>query len=378
MRHIRAAATAMILGLGLAASTPSWALAYNVVEIAAPEGNTGSTGLGLNERGDVVGSHGLPPTNFRTGAFFNIDGQAGIPGGWVNTSSDAEAVSINDARQVLWVNRSFDYNGPNSTLYDTLSQTVTPLAGYARAINEKGQVVGTRYNPGLTQWRAYVYDDGAYTVIPDLAGGLGQSAGLDINEHGVVVGVSRVVDEGSASDVSRAFVYANGTSTDIGTLGGRDSWAVAVNDAGVVLGTSTVAGGQFWRAFTYKDGVITDLGAPEGAEMVEAVDINNDGWVLATVRTTDQQYVGYVYADGQWLSLDGLIDPALGWRIGRLGAINDKGQIVVTATKDGWTGQTLLLTPTTAVPEPDAGLLMAVGVVALAWRRRTTGARAAG
>src|SRR4051812_823308 len=50
---------------------------------------------------------------------------------------------------------------------------------------------------------------------------------------------------------------------DLGTLGGAESHAVAVDDDGVVVGTSQVAGGAV-HAFRWGDGALTDLGTLGG------------------------------------------------------------------------------------------------------------------
>ena len=47
--------------------------------------------------------------------------------------------------------------------------------------------------------------------------------------------------------------------TDLGTLGGPDSRAVAINDLGQVIGWGAAASGET-HAFLWEDGVMTDLG----------------------------------------------------------------------------------------------------------------------
>ena len=54
------------------------------------------------------------------------------------------------------------------------------------------------------------------------------------------------------------------TATELGTLGGSYSVAVAVNDRGQVAGNSAVPGDLHEHAFLWEDGVMTDLGSPGG------------------------------------------------------------------------------------------------------------------
>lgn len=67
--------------------------------------------------------------------------------------------------------------------------------------------------------------------------------------------------------------------TDLGTLGGTDSRAVAINDRGQVIGTSSTASGRY-HAFIWQDGVMTDLGVLPGKSNSKAAAINDRGQVV--------------------------------------------------------------------------------------------------
>ena len=56
-----------------------------------------------------------------------------------------------------------------------------------------------------------------------------------------------------------AYLYQNCTSRDLGNLGGGQSIANGINSDGVVVGKSKQAGGR-WRAFSYSNGAMHDLG----------------------------------------------------------------------------------------------------------------------
>lgn len=79
-------------------------------------------------------------------------------------------------------------------------------------------------------------------VLTDL-GTLGgkESAAVAINEHGQIVGYSDTGAKENGLTISHAFLWQNRKMTDLGTLGGGRSSAVAINEHGQIIGWS---GGQ--------------------------------------------------------------------------------------------------------------------------------------
>jgi probable HAF family extracellular repeat protein len=96
-----------------------------------------------------------------------------------------------------------------------------------------------------------------------------------INDSGLIVGSSNIV---GSSSISHAVAWSDpfGTSiTDLGTLGGASSFASAVNNLGEIVGYSLTAGGV--QHATLWDGIsIIDLNSLLDANSVSA------GWVLTT------------------------------------------------------------------------------------------------
>src|SRR5512133_575397 len=79
-----------------------------------------------------------------------------------------------------------------------------------------------------------------------------------------------------------AFASPGYQSIDLGTLGGYSSWANALNEGGQVVGVSFTASGQV-HAFLWKNGTMTDLGTLGGYST--ATSINERGQVIGASTT---------------------------------------------------------------------------------------------
>jgi probable HAF family extracellular repeat protein len=106
------------------------------------------------------------------------------------------------------------------------------------------------------------------------------SIAFAINDQGLVVGSSALAGNGE----SHAFLWQNGTMTDLGTLGGTVSSAVAVNGLGQVVGSSTTVGNGAGHAFLWQNGTMIDLGTL-GGDQSWAIAVNDLGQVLGESYT---------------------------------------------------------------------------------------------
>lgn len=120
--------------------------------------------------------------------------------------------------------------------------------------------------------------------------------------------------------------------TNLGTLGGSQSEAQAINDHGQIVGWAFNSSQQR-RAFFYTNNQMRDLGTFGGAESI-AYDINNAGKVVGSVRLTlfGNDYQAFLYDESVMRNLNSLIPAGSGWNLNEAFGINNVGQIVGRGT----------------------------------------------
>jgi probable HAF family extracellular repeat protein len=217
--------------------------------------------------------------------------------------------------------------------------TLTPLGtlggswSWAFAINDSGQIVGYAMTSGDQYGHAFLYDG----TMHDLGtfGGT-SSAARGINASGQVVG--NAMTSGDAA--MHAFLY-DGTMHDLGILGAVNpfpglsnrSYALAINDCGQVVGSSTTSYDQgIGHAFLY-DGTMHDLTALSifARTVSSASAINNSGQIVGYARRNYFERYAFLY-DGTMHDLG-----TLGGTIASASGINANGQVVgFSTTNDGW------------------------------------------
>jgi probable HAF family extracellular repeat protein len=226
---------------------------------------------------------------------------------------------------------------------------------WAAAVNERGQVAGWAFthstpNPvtNIPTQDPFLWQDGRMIDLGTLGGtvgvvgSFGGAGGRAVNNRGQVVGTSNL-----AGDLTHhPFLWNQGSLTDLGTLGGDNGEAYYINDAGVVVGRADVTGSQTHHAFRWEQGVMTDLGVLPGQPCSTALAVNSKGQIIIDTGICG---VGggppALWDNGTLYDLTTLILPGSGVTVVNENFINDSGEIAATGILPNGDQHALLLIP---------------------------------
>jgi probable HAF family extracellular repeat protein len=275
------------------------------------------------------------------------------------------AYGINDLGQVVgWVTKSND-----DYCYPCVwtNGVVTNLAalggsGYAKSINNAGQVVGT------CRGHAFYWQDSTGMIDLGTLGGnttyFDESEAFSINDAGQVVGWAYMQDS------CHAFLWQKGLGmTDLGAAGHANS----INDKGQIVGgayqedyivaswpdmnisqgteaylinneNQVVIRDDQSMCFLWENGITTALGLLPDTEYCVATGINDVGQIVGYCSGFKCPLVPFLWTPNEgMIDLNTLIDSS-GITIDQATGINNQGQIICNSNQGA-----LLLTP---VPEP--------------------------
>lgn len=313
----------------------------------------------INNLGQIAGYTQDTPGGATQAALYSGGVVTGL-GGFGGSFGFARA--LNDAGQVIGT-ASTASGEFHSFLYSGGSLVDLGASANAQGINARGDVVGQLSIAG--GYTGFLYRGGSVTRLGNLGTGDVATA-WDINDHGKIVGESVLSPE--LHSPFHPFLYKHGRLIDLGTLAGRENNAARViNNAGRIAGYSEAADGGL-HVFVYENGTMTDLGSFGGLNL-DVSDINERGAFVGSASTSEGPGVGYISFGGELIDLNTLIDPASGWVINGATGINDLGQIVASACRDVEC-TSVRLDLVSAVPEPGMALLLLPGVLLIAGARR--------
>jgi hypothetical protein len=281
---------------------------------------------GINDAGDVVGgsvvtvgdSGGGP--SYYSGPFLFSDGVLTqlLSGGVFSDYSPAFATAINDAGTIVGqaqVGNSSTgnvfapcyFSGGKPQLFGS-----NPDFGHgiALAINDSGEAVG-QYEGG-----AAIFSQGSIVNFFD-----GYASG--INDHGAIVGAFSIAES------EQGYLYANGATTFLFA----NEVPTAINDAGEIVGQT----GFTDDAFIDINGNMTDLGSGSALAV-------NDGGVVVGSSYVWGSESAFIY-NGKLKDLNSLIPPDSGWTLVSATGINESGQICGDCVDPSGDHGAYLLTP---------------------------------
>lgn len=293
-----------------------------------PTANSSDSGAALNDYGKIGGSSAEFASPAQSAVWYLSGGFEVLNGG--SFVSGATGVSNNGQVSVTETNPHFS-SGAIWAWRPTLHEIGIPLfpdvnccypMAFSTGINNLSHVVGessiSRFtDPSRSDIiggdHAFLYADGALTDLGVLgilrpAESLGFSVANGLNNHDDVVGQSETnISSPSCSGCSalHAFLWKQGTLTDLGNLGHVDQWtssATAINDSDEIVGSADadVSGVPTTRAFVYMSGsmynlTFTVLHRDLNVRLVNAVGINCNGWIVANGYNISQPTVNRVY-----------------------------------------------------------------------------------
>jgi probable HAF family extracellular repeat protein len=190
-------------------------------------------------------------------------------------------------------------------------------------VNDRGLVVGwgqsREGDESLCTLHGFMWDNGTLTTF-------GAIAPVAVNNHDQIAGnTSGPFRPPFPGEQTHGVLLQDSAVTDLGTLGGAMSWVTALNDRGQVVGFSSTATGAS-HAFLWQDGTMTDLGTLGGPSS-RAIAVNDHGQVAGNSTTVTGATHAFLWQDGVMTDLG-----TLGGAASVVNAVNARGQMVGRST----------------------------------------------
>ncbi len=305
---------------------------YSITDLGSLGGS--STGYQINDSGSVVGW--AETVTGSQQAFASATGGGSLETLSSPGASDSYAFGINGTNIIVGI--SYINGQPHGTIWSGTSVTDMGAGVCAMAINSSGTIVGSNGH-------AFKFSSGAYQDLGTLPGG-DWSTAYAVNNGGTAVGYGDL-----ASGLMRAMVWnPDGSVTQLGTLGGANSYATGINNSGQVIGHAGTASG-YDHAFLEAGGAMQDLGTLDGGSSY-AYGINDSGAVVGySWSEYENDPRAFIYSGGVMQDLNSLLPAGSGWQLLEAYGINASGEITGVGLLNGQLNA-FLLEPINPVPEP--------------------------
>jgi probable HAF family extracellular repeat protein len=182
-------------------------------------------------------------------------------------------------------------------------------------VTDSGQVVGEVWCSGSVRrgWADswFVYRNGAAVVAPGTVGSSSKVGEFPVAVHGEVH-IVRLDEDGTMHDSGALTGFPTGLTR---------GFVTGMNSTGQVVGYFAESGQ--WRAWTWREGTLLQLGPFEAKMFSKALAINAAGDIVGTAGRSDDDKHAFLYRGFSMRDLG-----TLGGRTSVAHGINNKGQIV--------------------------------------------------
>ena len=336
-RHILTASAAVLCAFIVPTSVHAQAYQYSVTVLSAV-GSSSAYPVSINASGLVAGPIVHSISGQETATVWNGTTPTSLAP--LNAGYSAIAYGINNSGQV--VGNADNASGRKAVVWNGTTPTILAGNGSAYAINASGKIAGS-YSHGL------VWDAATPTAIPTTLGSLGgsESRAYGINDAGQVTGWSKTPGDA----ITNAVRWNGTTPTALGGLGGY-SYGYAINNPisgpGQVAGVAYTPSNQQAKAVIWNGTTPTLLGSL-GDSPAAAYGINDAGEAIGSSGGR-----AFFTTGGAMYDLNTLLVPGSGVTqlfISQFGnGINNSGQIAATGSYGGQ--QVIVRLSRSYIPDP--------------------------
>ena len=372
-------ALVLCMTLSMVSRQEARAQGYVLVDLGTLGGSY-SFASGINDQGQVVGSANLPGDTVSHPVWWDANQvlhDLGLPSGW----SGGGVSGINNlGHMVGYFSGNWDGSGLSHAFYWDSNRGLVDLgsAGWqysiAFGINDSDQIIGSFGNQTPSYSTLAFLHNGVSSLASSdslgLLSGWAGSYGAAINNAGLVAGSGL-----DSNGQQYAFFWdsVHGMQALANQLGGIYSTALAINDAGDVVGQAETTQGSY-HPYVYRDGAMSDLGVFDSSPFYGANALDSSGQQIVGWTADAGGWTGmFLWKDGSIYDLNHLVRLPSGYTLADLGytGINNRGQIATNAYVGSSTlYHAVLLDPIVAqsltiTPSPVTGCKSATGKVTL-------------